>query len=385
MDDFNLWVADTATEKNRDTKLDDVTEMKSRNTHHATRKKMASATSVGNKRRTRPLTLNQEVVDRVFDHAFDLGIASSREALNMQLNQMYQQAPRGLIRSQISWTTYGWACIVGCTACSSGCIFCYAKMLHDRRHEIYLKNNGCWKPDGKRMPVQYAKPFGEIQLLTERLGMPLRTRTPGRVFVNASSDVFHEEVPIDYIQKMFLVMGSCPHLRFQILTKRAKRLHELADRLPWFDNIEMGVTVDDHNAVKRAELLKQTPAKTKWVSAEPLLSPLREMNLSGLDWVVAGGETGAKEQKIRAAHPDWYRELRAACREANVAFFFKQTGDWVHESQLADTGLTGSTAGRPIHEWPDGTRSFRFGRVIRHDILDGQKLQEYPTNWASLN
>lgn len=322
--------------------------------------------------------MSPALLAQVLSLAASLGIVQDVKGLYHLLNELYLNAKNGLIRSGISWTGYGWNCIVGCTVCSAGCSNCYADTGHSRRHRTYEEHQGNWNEYGKPMPRQYAKPFSVIQLLTERLGKPLRTSRPGRVFVNSSSDVFHSEVPLEYVQTMFLVMGACPHLTFQILTKRPERMAELAESLPWFPNIEMGVTIEDAKHLQRAEILKGIPAAVKWISAEPLLSSLKDIDLEGIDWVVVGGETGEKEQKIRPAHPDWYRELRDKCKQMGTAFFFKQTGDWVHESQLGDTGLTLKTKGRPVHLWPDGTKSYRFGRVVKHDVLDGRKHQDHP-------
>ena len=326
-----------------------------------------------------PCSESETTRDLVYSYATNLGIVDSRQALKDLLDSLRENAPRRLVPSDISWTNFGWAAVVGCTVCSTGCHFCYAELLHDQRHEIYKRNDGLWRPDGNRMAAQYALPFSTVQLLPERLGSPLRTNKPGRVFVNASSDVFHRDVPVDFIQMMFFVMGACPHLTFQILTKRPERLVELAGRLPWFPNIHMGVTVESDQTAYRVDLLKQVPATVRWISAEPLLSSLSNLDLSGIHWVIVGGETGAKDQKIRAAHPDWFRELRDHCRQSKVAFFFKQLGSWVHDSQLEGACLVNKTRGRPIYDWPDGTRSYRFGRVRIHDRLDGAEHREFPT------
>lgn len=321
-------------------------------------------------------------LDTIWAQVEATGFLESRDQMCAMLEYLYRTAAHGLCRSDISWTQYGWACIVGCTECSAGCLYCYAKELHNRRHEIYVRNGGLWKPGGRSMPRQYAKPFGVVQLLYERLGMPLRTRNRGRVFVNASSDVFHPMVPLNYIQTMFLAMGASPNLTFQVLTKRPERMVLEAAKLPWFPNIHMGVTVESAAHAYRKELLLQVPAAVKWISAEPLLGSLGDLDFAGIDWVVVGGESGHSKQRIRPAHPDWYRELRDKCLREGNAFFFKQVGHWVHESQLADTGLTAKTRRRPVHIWPDGSCSYRFGRVVKHDILDGREHKVYPAATA---
>lgn len=335
-------------------------------------------------RKRKPLRKDIEAIDAVYERAHRLGIVQSREELYAMLNGVYLEAASGLRKSDISWTGYGWSPIVGCTVCSAGCFFCYAEKLHNQRHAVFLKNNGLWKPGGKRMPLQYAKPFSVVQLLSDRLGMPLRTSRPGRVFVNPSSDVFHPAVPLDFIKKMFLVMGASPHLTFQILTKRPERMVEVMDELPWFPNIHMGVTIEGPATLGRLALLKQLPDHVvKWISAEPLIGPLGNLNLNGVDWVVVGGESGDKKQLIRPTHPDWFRSLRDQCSAQSVAFFFKQMGHWVPEDQLEHCKLADKTAGRPVHTWADGTKSYRFGRVVIHDIFDGQKHLNYPDRKAS--
>lgn len=142
------------------------------------------------------------------------------------------------------------------------------------------------------------------------------------IFVNSMSDLFHKEVPFEFIERVFAVMAETPQHTYQVLTKRSKRLVEVAKDLPWEDNIWMGVSIENSRYAFRADHLRETPAKIKFISAEPLLGPLK-MDLAGLDWVIAGGESGPSARQVEEA---WLKELRDSCLEAEVPFFFKQWG-----------------------------------------------------------
>jgi protein gp37 len=152
---------------------------------------------------------------------------------------------------------------------------------------------------------------------------PRRWVKPRLVFVNSMSDLFHENVPLEFIQRVFRTMVECPQHTFQILTKRSSRVRELGDQLPWAPNIWMGVSVEDERVLARVEDLRNTPALTRFLSCEPLIGPLRNMNLHGIDWVIVGGESGPK---ARPMQPQWAREIRDQCERASVHFFFKQWG-----------------------------------------------------------
>jgi protein gp37 len=155
------------------------------------------------------------------------------------------------------------------------------------------------------------------------LEMPLRWKRPQVIFVNSMSDLFHEDVPLEFIAKVFDVMAQASHHRFQVLTKRSRRLRELAPELPWPSNVWMGVSVEDEEHTYRIDCLRQTDALIKFVSFEPLLGPIRDLDLGGIDWVIVGGESGPK---ARPMDPTWAREIRDQCLAANVPFFFKQWG-----------------------------------------------------------
>jgi protein gp37 len=165
--------------------------------------------------------------------------------------------------------------------------------------------------------------FGfDLQLRPERLRQPLQWKKPTTIFVNSMSDLFHEDVPLDFIQKIFETMVEAPRHTFQVLTKRSQRLAELAPKLAWPDNVWLGVSVEYQRWTSRIDDLRGTPAKTKFLSCEPLLGPL-ELNLTGIDWVIVGGESGHGARPMRA---DWARGIRDQCETSSVPFFFKQWG-----------------------------------------------------------
>jgi protein gp37 len=164
---------------------------------------------------------------------------------------------------------------------------------------------------------------------------PKRWKKPSRIFVNSMSDLFHEEVPIDFLKKVFEVMRETPWHIYQILTKRHERLREIADKLDWHDNIWMGVSVENQNYVNRIDCLRQVPAKVRFLSCEPLLGNL-ELDLKDIHWVIVGGESGVKHRPMQA---EWVENIKQQCEDAEVAFFFKQWG-----------GRTPKAAGRLLHE-----------------------------------
>lgn len=222
-------------------------------------------------------------------------------------------------RTQIEWTatrnkdgtvTPGstWNPTTGCNKVSPGCKFCYAERLSGR-----LQNMGVEK---------YANGF-QLTLHPEVLEAPLSWRKPQFIFVNSMSDLFHEEIPLAFLQQIFDVMRRAHWHRFQILTKRAEHLVELDPLLEWPPNVWMGVSVENQKYTHRIDLLRQTRAHVKFLSLEPLLGPLPSLDLSGIDWVIVGGESGFKPRPVR---PEWIRDIRDQCQEAKVPFFFKQWG-----------------------------------------------------------
>jgi protein gp37 len=169
---------------------------------------------------------------------------------------------------------------------------------------------------------KYRNGFG-VAVHEPSLSIPYTWRGSKIVFVNSMSDLFHPEIPLEFIQRVFAVMNDTPQHTYQVLTKRADRLFELNDRLQWTPNIWMGVSVEDHRVVHRIDLLRQTNAHIKFLSCEPLIGPLPRLNLQNIDWLIAGGESGRKARPIRES---WVWDLLLQSREAEVAFFFKQWG-----------------------------------------------------------
>ena len=211
-------------------------------------------------------------------------------------------------KSKIEWTGSTWNPVTGCTKISSGCLNCYAERMARR-----LKAMG--QPN-------YRNGF-KVTCHRHTLDMPLRWKSAQMVFVNSMSDLFHKDVPDDFILDIFSTMRQAQQHQYQILTKRAERLEQLSPELPWHENIWMGVTVEDADYKYRIDYLRYTGAKIKFLSLEPLLGDLGELNLDEIDWVIVGGESGpgARPMKI-----EWVRDVREQCRTQNVPFFFKQWG-----------------------------------------------------------
>jgi protein gp37 len=208
----------------------------------------------------------------------------------------------------IEWTDATWNPVRGCTKVSPGCKNCYALTFAERFRSV----------------AGHPFEFGfDLRLVPEKLEDPLRWKRPRRVFVNSMSDLFHEDIPLEYIRRVFDVMGQTPQHQFQILTKRSQRLRELARDLPWHANVWMGVSVENQDYAHRADDLAAIPAAVRFLSVEPLLGPIRRLPLKGIQWVIAGGESGWHS---RAMIEDWVRNVRDQCLAAGVAFFFKQWG-----------------------------------------------------------
>jgi protein gp37 len=326
-----------------------------------------------------------------------------------------------MAKTTIEWATDVWNPVTGCTKVSEGCRNCYAEETHSRRHKAYL--------EGKAMPRQYAKLFSEIQLLEERLSEPLHWRKPRRVFVNSMSDLFHEDVPFDFIDHVFAVMAMTSHITYMILTKRPNRMLEYfapiggATRYNWvvsavghqlnacrikgfgwpLPNVWLGVTAENQQAAdERIPLLLQTPAAVRFVSVEPMLGPVDFTNIAmpdvhqpphvvfpslngfhvntlrddeehmyqidnHLDWVICGGESGPN---ARPMHPDWARSLRDQCKKVGVPFFFKQWGEWYPDRkgiyEQSDSAIFGNTV---VH---------RIGKKAAGRLLDGVEHNEFP-------
>lgn len=222
-------------------------------------------------------------------------------------------------RSSIEWTEVTWNPIAGCTVLSPGCTNCYAMRMAARLAAMgQEKYQGTTRKSGGR-----AKWTGRINVADAALDEP-RTWKAGRlVFVNSMSDLFHEDVPTAVIQRVFTTMSATPQHTFQVLTKRADRLLELSPELPWPRNVWMGVSVENADYAWRIDRLRRTGATTRFLSLEPLLGPLDDLDLAGIDWVIVGGESGPG---ARPMDQDWVRSIRDQCVAAGVAFHFKQWG-----------------------------------------------------------
>lgn len=290
----------------------------------------------------------------------------------------------------IEWTDAVWNPVTGCSKVSEGCRNCYAFALHDMRHKAYL--------EGKKLPAQYAKPFSEIQLFPDRLEQPLRWKKPRRIFVNSMSDLFHESVPDDFIEKVFKIMCVADRHTYQVLTKRPDRMQWWFQHYAWnlthTPHIWLGTSVENQKAAdERIPLLLQTPAAVRFLSCEPLLGPVDLTNYlpyqyqatdewgsftdvyeqPGVDWIIVGGESGPG---ARPMHPDWVRSLRDQCQATGVSFFFKQWGEWlfVHPDRKSYEYSSPETKCANI----DGMRFYRVGKKKAGRQLDGQEWNQFP-------
>jgi protein gp37 len=233
------------------------------------------------------------------------------------------------LSSHIEWTEATWNPITGCTKVSQGCKHCYAERLSKRLQAMGAEN--------------YRNAF-KLTLHPHMLSLPLRWKKPRRIFVNSMSDIFHPEVPTDFILAMWSTMLAAPQHQYQILTKRPERLRELNSLVTWAPHIWMGVTVESARHVDRIDLLRSCGAEIKFLSLEPLLGPLGEIPLAGIDWAIVGGESGPKARPMQY---EWVTDIRDQCNSQSVKFFFKQWG---------------------------GTRKSLTGRM-----LDGRTWDEMPT------
>jgi protein gp37 len=211
-------------------------------------------------------------------------------------------------QSTIEWTECTWNPVSGCTKISPGCANCYAERMAKRLQAMgqYRYRNGF-----------------KVTLHPEAIEEPYQWRKPRVVFVNSMSDLFHEDIPAKYIQSIFEVMNNTPRHTYQILTKRSERLAELAPILNWSENIWMGVTVENNRYLHRVDHLRQVDAHIRFLSLEPLLGPLDELNLHGINWVIVGGESGPNARPIKE---EWILTIKNKCVFSDVPFFFKQWG-----------------------------------------------------------
>lgn len=359
-------------------------------------------------------------------------------------------------KTGIEWTQATWNPVVGCEQVSPGCGLCYAKTIHDMRHKAHQ--------EGKKVAAQYAVPFESVQLKPERLTMPIGWKEGRRIFVNSVSDLFHEAVPFEFIDRVFAVMALTPRHTYQVLTKRPDRMRAyLTQRrprvlssvpvsettqwhiwtacgdfldarhpsAPWswsepFDdlivgpwplpNVHLGTSVEDQKrANDRIPDLLKSPAAVHWLSCEPLLGPINfsaidmgnplgecdecgDAGLSpcevcndvpGIDWVVVGGESGRRSQRVRPMHVDWLSSIQQQCEISDVPFFFKQWGDYlcidahspcVH-ADIENTWvkLDGKRyTGRDLKTLDSGVIAVRVGKKRAGRQFNGRTWNEFP-------
>ena len=238
-------------------------------------------------------------------------------------------------KTGIEWTDATWNPVTGCTAVSAGCDHCYAETLALRLQKMGV--------------AKYRNGF-DVTLHPGALDQPLRWREPRRIFVNSMSDLFHAHVPKDFVAQIWDVMARCPQHFFQVLTKRPERMARWTVEHPPSPNVWLGTSVEDARVVHRIDRLRECRAHVRFLSLEPLIGPLQDLDLDGIHWVIVGGESGHHHRPI---DPGWVRDLRDQCHAAHVAFFFKQWG-----------GITPKAGGR---------------------ILDGRTWDEQPTRLPTLD
>ena len=232
-------------------------------------------------------------------------------------------------KSNIEWTEATWNPVTGCTKISPGCKHCYAERMSLRLQAMGQRN--------------YTNGF-DLTLHNRMLEKPLSWKKPQLIFVNSMSDLFHDEVPVEFILEVFDVMQQAHWHQFQVLTKRSERLMDLNPQIDWPDNVWMGVSVENQDYTSRIDHLRETDAVTKFLSLEPLLGPLSGLNLDRMDWVIVGGESGPG---ARPMHEDWVIQIRDQCNTANVPLFVKQMGEsWARVNKVK------SKKGGNMSEWP---------------------------------
>lgn len=215
-----------------------------------------------------------------------------------------------MAQSSIEWTEMTWNPTTGCDKISAGCKFCYAEVMSKRLHTMGVE--------------KYRNNF-DITLHEDELKTPYTWKKPKIIFVNSMSDLFHKDVPIEFIQKVFRVMKENPQHIFQVLTKRADVMlyYDKEGWLEWTHNIWMGVSVENQKSMHRVDLLRETNARVKFLSCEPLIGALSDMNLQSIDWVIVGGESGRTPRPMKK---EWVTDIKNQCQKSDVAFFFKQWG-----------------------------------------------------------
>lgn len=210
--------------------------------------------------------------------------------------------------SKIEWTEMTWNPVTGCSKVSAGCKNCYAERMAKRLQAMGLE--------------RYRNGF-QVTLHEDLVELPRKWKQPRLIFVNSMSDLFHEDVPVEFISRIFSVMNDCPQHTFQILTKRSQRMLSLSPMLTWPSNVWMGVSVEDSRVLQRIDDLRQVPAAIRFLSCEPLIGALDPLDLTQIDWVIVGGESGPG---ARPMHMQWVEAIRQECERSGVLFFFKQWG-----------------------------------------------------------
>jgi len=213
-----------------------------------------------------------------------------------------------MTKTKIEWTESSWNPITGCNKISDGCLNCYAEKMAKRLQAMGIKG--------------YKNGF-DVTLQYHQLEKPLKMKKPQMIFVNSMSDIFHKKVPDEYILKIFKIMNKADWHIFQVLTKRPERLEKLKDKINWTKNIWLGTTIESNKYIDRANYIKNTDAKVKFISFEPLIDNVKDVNLEGIDWVIVGGESGSGARVIKK---EWVYEIKNKCDKLGIAFFFKQWG-----------------------------------------------------------
>ena len=210
--------------------------------------------------------------------------------------------------SSIEWTEITWNPVTGCSKVSLGCKNCYAERMSKRLTAMGVE--------------RYANGF-DVTLQHDLINAPYKWKKPRKVFVNSMSDLFHEDVPLDFIKKIFETMNNTLQHTYQILTKRSKRLSEISKELIWTPNIWIGTSIENNSVIYRIDELRTVPASIRFLSCEPLLGPLENLDLNGVSWVIVGGESGPR---ARPMEEEWVWNIKEQCSEKGIAFFFKQWG-----------------------------------------------------------
>lgn len=230
--------------------------------------------------------------------------------------------------SSIEWTESTWNPVVGCTKVSPGCVNCYAERMAKRLGAMAKGSKAAGRSAGRT--ANYLKVINgrgkwnnKVFLDYSALDAPKSWREPRTIFVNSMSDLFHPDVPLDFVQKLFQTMNACPQHTFQVLTKRPERTAEWRHEVEWSPNIWMGTSVEDHRVTHRVKELQRVPAAVRFLSVEPLIGPIPRLPIAGIHWVIVGGESGPGARPIEGG---WVRQIRDRCVSRGVPFFFKQWG-----------------------------------------------------------